>query len=555
MTASLSTIIAAPHNQHAPNGIAKITNSGADGRALRGAAKVAWAAWVAQVKLFEQGLGADPGPFSYSGLNYSTAIGPTGAADGVTFSAAGTISKPTGFTLTPPFTITRASDMSITHNFDIDAVKPTFTNTIYCGPGGTDTNTGLTYALRVRSLKQAIAKAIALSDTIIRIYAVPTTYYFNDVVSTIQASFADFGTITAGKTIVIEPNYVDNGSFTSGNIVSVHNVTMPSFVATADPNIYVSTYTTESVAAVAIDLATLNGEGNPTLLRRVNVTPASSAAPWPEINAKWQSGVCGALWLDSTNKKLYVRLPNNRAPDSNLKVMSAAGTGNFRITAASSSVTVWMKNVECWGGNAIRLISGATGNITMYTKDCAMRYSTGNAFTFQSGPGTIYHVRMQSYDHGQDGFNYNGIAGSSASCPVFYELSCTAKRCGLNSDVDNSNNGSSCHVNCRGVRINGIYEATNRVIHDIQDSQSWNLKITAGPSLITTTGAAAANFAAGLTGFTGTCTVWLDNCTSAAGSNYGAEVYAGGTIKYANMVLPSALTLNDGTGTLTTYTP
>jgi hypothetical protein len=492
------------------------------------------------------GLGT---PIEHAANGYGTAITyvPSGGLPVVRGSA--TISPPAGFTLVPSFTVTRLGS-TISHSFDVDAVKPAYTNTIYCGPGGTDTNTGLSYVLRVRSLKQAIAKAIALADTIIRVYADPGKYYFSDVVTAIQASFADFGTITGGKTIVIEPNYVDSG-FVTGNVISVHDVTMPAFVATTDANIYVSTYTTESVAAVAIDLATLNSEGNPTLLRRVNAVPADAANPWPEINAKWQTGVCGALWLDTTNKKLYVRLPNNRAPDASLKVMSAAGTGNFRITAATTTVVAWMKNVECWGGNAMRLISGATGNITIYSKDCAVRYATGNAFSFQSGPGTIYHIRMQSTDNGQDGFNYNGIAGAAATCPTFYELSCTAKRNGFNSDGDNSNNGSSCHANSRGVRINGVYQATNRVIHDIQDTQSWNIGLTSGPSLITSIGEGAANYAAGLTGFPGACTVWLDSCSSVAGSNYDAEVYASGTIKYANTNIP--VTVNDGTGTITPY--
>lgn len=465
------------------------------------------------------------------------------------------VNPPTGFNYTPAFTVTRVGPTSFTHTFNIDAAKPAYTNTIYCGPGGTDTNSGLTYALRVRSLKQAITKANALADTIVRIYADPVKYYYSDVVSSIQASFADFGTINTGKTIVIEPNYVDSG-FSSGNIVSIADQAMPAFVATADPNIYVSTYTTQTPASVAIDLANTY-DGSPMALRKVNVTPANTAAPWPEINGKWQSGICGALWLDSTNKKLYVRLPDNRAPDSNLKVMTSTGSGNFRWTlAASATGTVWAQNVDFWGQNPIRVISTTTSNPVLYFKNCSSAYGNGNGTSFASGATTVYFVNHYSHDNLQDGFNYNGVAGAQSTCALFHEFACVAKRNGFGSDGDSSSNGSSCHANCRGFRVGGTYQSTNRVIHDIQDAQTWNLGITSGPSLITSTGEAAANFASGLQGTPGTAAgakVWLDSCTSAAGSNYDYEAYAGGTLFTSNM--PAGVTANDtGLGTITTYT-
>ena len=453
----------------------------------------------------------------------------------------GPIAAPSQFAGTVPFSLTRGADGSISHNYDIVAAKPAYTGTIYVGAGGVDTADGLTYPNRVRSLKQGIVRANARAAAT-RLLVDPGVYKYSDVVSSIQASFA---AQRATVDIVIEPS-------SAGKIVSLSDVTMPTFVATADAQVYVSTYTTESVGQAVIDRSVNNAKGRPKALRRAWPSATDAVTVAAALQARHTAYGQGAFYLDTANKKLYVRLIDGRAPDANLSVMSGQNF-NFEHYSPSSAIKLWMDSVEIWGGNnPFRVTSGATGTPPVWHRSSGFCYAgTGHGLSWASGGGTIFGVGSAADDNAQDGLNYNGIA--SGASPAFYEFNVTADSSGWGTDGENSCNGSTSHVVCRGVRVNCSYtDCSNRAIHDIQDAQTWNLGCTVGPNRAvtgaSTNGATYASVASGYPTLVNTSKVWVDACSLSAANPADYYAYDGGQVYYANMRTPRVTTDISGAG-------
>jgi hypothetical protein len=460
------------------------------------------------------------------------------------------IAKPAAFDFTMPYTVQRFPDGTISHTYDIVAAKPAYTGTIYVGPGGVDTADGLTYANRVRSLRQAIVRANARAAAT-RLLVDPATYKLSDVVSTIAASF---GALSPTVDIVIEPS-------AAGKIISLADVTVPAFVATAtDAQVFVSTYTTQAVGQGVIDLANLNAKGRPKALRRTWPGNATEATIVAALQARHTQHKQGAYYLDTTNKKLYVRTIDARAPDANIVVLNSVAN-NLLLTATNNALKVWMDSVECWGSSSpYRVNSGATGTSTTWARNSGFCYSTGgHGYLIAGGGGTAYSVNCVADDNSADGFDYNGLTGTGGASPVFHEFNCSADYNGWANDGDSSYNGSTCHANCRGVRINCSYTGiANRPIHDIQDAQTWNLGCSVGPN-IPVTGAPVngpyASVASGYPAIPGTSKIWLDSCSLSDANPLDFLAYAGGQIFYANMRTPRVLSqVNDAGSAVSPYT-
>ncbi|KQS78065.1 hypothetical protein [Rhizobium sp. Leaf383] len=460
---------------------------------------------------------------------------------------------PSGFTLPVPFVVTDTGGAFAT-NYDIQAAKPVYTNTIYVGPGGADANSGLTYALRVRSLKRAILAANALGGTV-RILADPATYKYSDVVSSVQASWS-------GQPQAC--NLVIESSTPGQKIISLCDTAMPAFVATAtDATVYVSTYTTQTPASAVIDMANLgvdtDGVSRPKELTRAFPAATDEATIVAAINAQAAKYGRGAHYLDATNKKLYVKLIANRVPDANLVVTSTGGNANFWLNQTTTSYTVWARDCEFWGcSGGFRVTSSTTVNHAAYLLDCFAGYTgSSHGFFTSGGPASLIMQRCGAACIAADGFNYNGGASLALSV-TFIEIDCWSDRVGQNAaeSTDASNNGSSAYTFCRGVRVNGKHtNGTNRTIHDIQDSQSWNLGFTAGPSRMAVgSGEARAGFACGLLTFTGWAKMWLDRCIT-TGMDRDLEAYAGGTLYAAPNCVLAAGQNAPPDGTIGTYAP
>ncbi|KQS86925.1 hypothetical protein ASG58_01365 [Rhizobium sp. Leaf383] len=453
-----------------------------------------------------------------------------------------------------PFAVTDAG-ASFTTDYDIQAAKPAYTNTIYVGSAGNDNNSGLGSGLKLRSLKRAVQKAGALAAGATRILPDPGYYRYSDVVSGIQAAW---GGQPQTCDLVIE------SAVPGQKVISICDQIMPAFVATAaDPTVYVSTYTTETPAPAAFDLANMgvqvDGVSRPKELTRAFPAATDEATIVAAINTQATKYGKGGLYLDATNKKLYVKLIGNRAPDANLVVTSTGGNANFWLNNTTTSYKTWMRDCEFWGcSGGVRLTSSTTVNHALLAVDCFTGYTGSSHGWFTSGgPTSMILQRCGAYAIAADGFNYNAGAGLALST-TFFEIDCWSDRVGQNAaeSTDASNNGSSAHTFCRGVRVNGKHtNGTNRAIHDIQDSQSWNLGVTAGPSRMPVgSGEARAGFACGLLTFTGGAKMWLDRCIT-TGMDRDLEAYAGGTLYAApNCVLAAGQNAAPD-GTIGSYAP
>lgn len=479
------------------------------------------------------------------------------------------LTPPAGFAYTPSFSVSKqANAPAYSHGFSMDAVKPTPTVTLYCGKGGDNANNGTTWALRVRSLKQLIVRIQAQSSSaIIRCLIEAATYRYSDADgSSIQDSFS--GSFIE-RNLIIEPCnssgiVLTGGSAASRRIVSLHDQTMPAWVSVGS-SVYSSTYTTEVPAPGCFDLSNINSKGFPQALRYA--PPASSYANEAAIiagvvaqNTAFGQGAC---WIDTTNKKYYVRAFDGRVPDSSIVVTrggintNGANARNLYLTGPfGATQTVWARDLHLWGGCG--LYSAANWNenrtVTSYFADSSFNYSCINGFN-ADGAGNHTTLRCVADDNYKDGFNYDQASGfDSGGTAVmrFCELDDTADWNGNSSQSDDSDNASSAHVRVKGVRVNVVAKRTlNRAFHDIAASQTWNLGCVAADCRIT--GPASAGFVSGFSSTPGeTCKQWLDGCRS-DNNAYDLEAYRGGTLYTANMDMTGYVNETANGGVITTY--
>jgi len=477
------------------------------------------------------------------------------------------LAAPAGFGYVVPFSVYR-SGTTYSTNFSMAAAKPTPTVTIYCGPGGDNTAAGTSWATRVRSLKQAMVRANAqAASAIVRVLAQAGSYFYSNQDGTsIPDSFNSQTCTRAG--LIIEPCDSNGNVLTdSSYIASIQNQVMPAFVATADANIYVSTYTTEVPNRGVWDAAFLNVDGNPQSLRYASGgADGNTATIFAAINARASIGH-GAHYLDVTNKKLYVRLKDNRAPDANLYVGRGnvgngdANTRNFYLSGRFGNTnTVWMRNVRLYGGVPL-YCSGYVPdgqNPQVYLSGVHACYSMLNNISFD-GQYTATLENCVSGDAYKDGYNYDqssGLDPSAVAVSRFHEINCKGDWNGNDNNTgQSSSNLSSAHMRLRGVRVNTTGEKSQNIaIADISAAKTWNLGCA--PSNGQQTGIAIPAFCSGFysaTAGTETTEMWLDGCSS-PGNDYDLGTDKGGKLYYTNMVIGD-FKLSYGGGATNTIQP
>jgi len=476
------------------------------------------------------------------------------------------MSTPSELGYNPPYTAEISSIGTYRHNYVPHTNKPTPSFTVFCGPGGDNAADGLTWATRVRSLKQAKVKCNSLGSgtSIVRILAAPGEYlYSNQDANGIPDSFA--GQTCSRTRLIIEACDNTGAPLNNGaQIISVHNQALPAFVATTDPAVYVSTYTTELPAKTSWDKTKINAKGNPQALHNVpeimngNVSAIISAVN--ALNTKWGHG---AFYIDYTNKKVYVRTWDGRAPDAALffgrgnTAANDAVSRNYYISGIwGNIVTQWLRGVVTYGGagmyattympdNSPSIIVNGWGCKTLYSSLCGVAFD-GNITS------TLYqHVADDAY---KDGYNYDqstGLDPDGTSTMRFNEIDCSGDWNGWDStSSDMSDNGSSCHFRSIGTRINCSYDSTlNRAINDINASKTWNIGLVA--SNCRQTGIQSAPYVSGYAPATGETTrMWLDGCKS-INNAYVLGAYKGGTVSYRNMT--TVTPADAATGTINTY--
>lgn len=467
------------------------------------------------------------------------------------------LAAPVALGYTAPFTVYK-SGASYTTDFSMAAVKPTPANTVYVGAGGNNANTGLTWALRVRSLRQALVKAQGLSG-VIRILAQVGQYRYSNNDGTIPDSFdgQDFS-----RNIIIEPCDASGNPVATGVVASIQNQILPAFSLLSNA-VYASTYTTELPGPGMWDLSLLNSKGNPQALRYAPGAYANEAAIIAGVAAQATAFGVGACYIDTVAKKVYIRTRDSRAPDANIEVSrgdsnsNAPGSRNLTLGGIfGSPMTVWMDRIQLWGGNGLYVpVYEPDGrNVITYWSDGATLYS-GNSGVGVDGTSTTTLLRHTSWDNYGDGCNYdqsNGLDPTAIAVTRFHEISCDLQWNGNDSVGESSKNATSSHMRSKGVRVNGLAQYTqNRAYHDIQDAKTWNLGCVS--ALCRQTGVQSGTFVSGSAdlGLGQTSEMWLDGCTSThGGSQYDLQAYQGGDVHTKNMVTGGFTNLISGTGSV-----
>ncbi|MEG3167496.1 hypothetical protein U1737_04730 [Sphingomonas sp. LB3N6] len=465
---------------------------------------------------------------------------------------------PAGMNLSStPFTVGRVgsgTSSTFVTDYNHASKRPATATTFYVSTTGDKEANGLSPAAAIPS----IALAIVLGNATGAPYAIEIAAGTYNVLTSYARTAAPAGTYVASWTNQ-SPTQSCAIYCPSGVCVISHAFTQQTFTATADPNIYFRTLTSNGGRWV-IDKTKTDDTGAFVGLDQV-LTVADAAAPFPEINALW-TPECGACWYQTGSTRIWVRLPDNRVPDANVVLIRDNAISAGVNAAPPASITIWMDNLQFWGGNkAFSVTTTQAIAVNTYTNNCQFLYAGSHAnglgagcFAHTGGPGEIVHQNgIGSYGN-LDGFNYHGPSVSTvqADCPVAYEIGCKSRSAGWDGSL--ANNGSTIHEACRAVRVNGDYRSNaDRTIHDVNRARSWNVGCNVVPRRGQDGTERSAAYAIGHPTDGLTSITWLDNCKFAGTPQFPFEAYTGSTLNYANMaVIPTSGGLG---GTVAAYTP
>jgi len=238
---------------------------------------------------------------------------------------------------------------------------------------------------------------------------------------------------------------------------------------------------------------------------------------------------------------LYVRLLDDRAPDSDVHVFNAVNNGR-----TSDPVTYYVEGVTFHGGGRPFLAGSSSALCKLYMRECAFKYSARNAARegiFINGLGEVILENCVSARNGGDAFK-SDIDTVSANLILINPI---GRFCGRTGDANV--NGYSRHEAGNTIIINGeMFECLGRVIQDVNlgggSPKQWNMGLylhdPANP-------ASGYNFAVGGSG----AEMWIDTGRSTGAAIADIEAGAGSTIYYRNF--DPATPVTAGAGTVTTY--
>jgi len=436
------------------------------------------------------------------------------------------VNVPTGFTwASPPILIKRFADGLVT-DFDITTVKPAITVTYYVDPiGGSDANLGTSIGAPLLNLATALLKVDVDSIRIINLtgdYIARTTKSWNNsqplrslsVINTTPYRYISCQTASSNA-----PTYTVNGTFsnvyqcpiTSANSSSVVDL-KPSNMLTIDARCPRAFHTLTKVA----DLAT------------VSATP-------------------GSWFNDGTVSYIRAIDDRNLVGDTFMQPCANANNGRF---PSINNCTIYVEGIDFVGGSRpwySFMLSAVTGTIAAFN-NCSFQGSglaNGlNVASFQS----VYLYRCGAYNNWNDGFNYhsNESDGTTAgTSPSFIEIDCAAIGNGTWGSAGVSDNASTSHDFCKGIRLNGNYiNSHDRVLVDANSAQTWNLGCYIGQALTVLPENVAA---------LDSSKMWLDTCITKGGVNKQWVAAQASTLTHYNSGAVVNNITGEATGTVKAY--
>lgn len=475
----------------------------------------------------------------------------------------GPVAPPPGFGWVPPIEVIRLANRTFITDYDPLTKKPAYQVTVYVKPvasGGNNASDGTTLATAVRSLRYARvlarARVIAGSFTGARI-VVAAGVYSGGVSSTnpTVGGGLDANGITVAAYVdswgaevaVTDHDLVIEGE-TGAISFETSSIALPTFALwPSDPGgqIYVGTYTTLAPTRVLIDRANLDANGDPVRLVPAQPPTSTDADILAGMITAFTYG-CGATFLDTTGKRIFVRRASSTAPDANVVMPNLGGF----VFGGTTSKVLWMDKVTFWGNCKV---TAAVASQTCYTSDCGFLYSGSDgpgAFSWiggTGGAGLCIHLRPRGGYSNFDGLNYHGktLPSLPDESPRFIEID--AKISWAGSTINpGANNSSTSHERVRGMRVGGFYlNAGDRSLHDINFARTWNLGCTISTRRGLDGTENSSNISVGLSASTEMTLGWYDDCIMVNGvkgaAQYPTESYGASVLHYRNMTpRPSA---------------
>lgn len=332
-------------------------------------------------------------------------------------------------------------DGRFTADVDLDELKATVGTNLYVSPGGSNSNTGLSWAQAYRS----IWKAIISMDTgsaygSANIYVRAGTYDYTNGFQGLGPGDDSFNMYGVGGRVRATTSRLDlSWALVGGGTPDVYRAAL-----------------TNAPYSVVDDKSLIADTGLGSRLTLRADAAAVQAAPGSYVH---------------TGGFVYVRTSDSRAPDSDLHVFEGdgAGAGIYNMLVNSASVVAYFDGVEFIGGEKAAYMLNGT---RMTLVDCAARYADSEGI--RTHIADCYAVRCRSQENGGDGFAYTSTAGSRA-----VEVDCVGSNNGYG--VLETSNGSTMHNAGVAIRVNGTYQDTKGPnVADVNGTTSVNLNCTVG---------------------------------------------------------------------------
>lgn len=179
-------------------------------------------------------------------------------------------------------------------------------------------------------------------------------------------------------------------------------------------------------------------------------------------------------WFVDSDDTLYVHTLDNKKPknDEDIKVVVTGA-----LIQGTHNKSYYFEGINFEFGTATLDITGAS---LVLGRDCSFSYAQSrNGLDIDEVDMTILQ-NCSAFENYADGFNYHADDWNDKYLH-FIEVDCIGFRNGFSGTTMPNNNGSTSHVNCKGIRVNGLYfENFGPTVADVGSrNYIWNIGCTA----------------------------------------------------------------------------
>lgn len=333
------------------------------------------------------------------------------------------VELPEEFSYDPPITILTDGKTFIT-DYNKENFKNGSQREIFVSPGGSDSNSGLTRS----SPKLQFNSALSIANPGDTIVLLSGDYFRNSI-----------NNININKSI---------------NVIPEENVRL--FIANND-----TVYTKTASANYVYEASRAN------VFKVIDAEIKDNGIELTEVNSVEECDAMEGSYFKGSNNMLYVHTFGHREPTTLNSIELLVANGPV-ITNKDNSLNVFMENVKVFGGQTgtLSVNPESTNNMRVILDNVGLYHGAGlgdNGNLLNGYGGEIICYKCEGLYGEKDGFNYKktSLSGNSTfPAPRFVEIDCIGANNGLKNraiNQDASNNGSTAHNGCVGLRINGSY--------------------------------------------------------------------------------------------------